>query len=184
MSDNTRFLTLINHGAKPIKGAGNQDGLLPLKMDCWEKQKAGAMVHHVGRLIVNSGAPYAQIFRDLPNEVAGRLEPIPEGVYHPGPLEFASGVWGDYSVNFPEVQSPIWQVIHRTRSIGNHLDGNRVWAPGSAACPVFRTMGDVKIFVGWFQGDPYRMTSIWVDWWNVGRVNLPPGIQELLDRLK
>lgn len=177
----SRFLTLINHGAKPIQGAGNQDGLLPLKLDCWDKQGG---LHHVGRLIVNSGAPYAQIFRDLPNEVAGRLEPIPEGTYTPGPLEFASGVWGDYSALFPDVQSPIWQVIHRDRAIGFHLDGNRSWAPGSAACPVFRTMYDLKQYVEWFQKDPHRMSSVWVDWWQAKNNNLPPGVQALLDKMR
>lgn len=179
-----RFLTLVNYGTKPISGAGNQDGLLPLKLDCWshtgktgkvDGQEVPLYEHH-GRLIVNSGQPYAQIFRDLPHEVSGQLEPIPEGRYTPGPLEFASGRWGDYSKDFPEVESPIWMVIHRLRAIGFHLDGNRLWAPGSAACPVFRDRQDMKTFVAWHQEDPWCMTSVWVDWWQVKEQNLPKGL--------
>lgn len=171
----SRFLTLTNAGVQPVENAGNQTGLYPLRLDCWEKSGAGYI--HVGRLIVNSGQPWAQEFTDLAHERPGRYEPIPEGRYQPGPLEFASGRWEDYSGEFREIQSPIWMVIHRTRAIGFHLDGNREFSPGSAGCPVFRSMSDLKIFVGWHRGNANEMTSLWVDWSGVGGTNLPPGLK-------
>lgn len=169
-----KFLTITNKGCKPIVGHGNQAGLWPLKLDCWENRN-GVFINH-GHLIVNSGQPWAQEFRDLPHEVAGQYEPIPEGKYTPGPLEFASGRWGDYSSEFKEIQSPIWCVIHRTRAIGFHLDGNRTNSPGSAACPVFRSNQDMRTFVDWWEEDPFCMTSVWVEYVNVAGVTLPKGL--------
>lgn len=169
-----KFLTITNQGSKPITGAGNQDGLWPLKLDCW-RNLGNEKYSHLGRLIVNSGQPWAQYFRDLPHEVVGQYEPIPEGRYTPGPLEFASG-WKIWSGNFPEIQSPIWCVIHRARAIGFHFDGNRTTSPGSAACPVFRSLPDCHTFTDWWEDDPFMMTSVWVEYVGVGGRTLPPGL--------
>jgi hypothetical protein len=167
-----RFLTLEKWRQLGPE-AGNQAGLWALLLDCWQRDGAG--FDHVGRLIVNSGQPYAQVFRTLDRQVSGRFEPLPEGVYTPGPVEFASGIWGDYSQQFHEVQSPIWWTIYGPRSIGGHLDGNRRDSPGSAACVVYRTMDDLKTYVNWCEGDPYKMTSLWVNW-HLGTVKYPAGL--------
>lgn len=120
--------------------------------------------NHLLRLVVNSGSPGRQNFRTLADQHIGELEPVPEGVYQPGPLEAASGNLKDYFRRFPEIDSPIWQVIYRARAIGFHLDGNRAWAPGSAGCVVFRSLADCRSYTELFLADPFRLKELYVDW--------------------
>lgn len=168
-----RFLTLTKRQLIGPTG-GNQEGLWTLNLDCWQRQ--GEKFAHIGRLIVNSGQPFAQRFRTLDHQVAGEYEPLPEAVYTPGPLEWASGKWGDSRALFPAVQSPIWATIYGPRAIGFHLDGNRGTSPGSAACVVFRTNADMHTYVEWHEGDPYKFSSLWVNW-DLGSIQFPHGLQ-------
>lgn len=163
----SRFLTLVKWKQLGSE-AGNQSGLWSCFLDCWEKQG----FKHVGRLVVNTGAPHRQNFRTKADQHIGELEPVPEGVYELGRLYFASGRWEDYTRRFPSIDSPTSQTIEPNRAIEFHLDGNRQWAPGSAGCVVFRTLDDLKTYVSWFQGDPNKMTSLHVCW-NLGTVKLP-----------
>lgn len=169
----TRFLTLSKWFQ--IFDAGNQTGLWALLLDCF--QRKGNTFDHIGRLVVNSGAPHRQYFRKKKDQRIGELEPIPEGIYPlaNSPLSFASGVWGDYSKRYNSIDSPVSQTIEPNRAIEFHLDGNREWAPGSAGCVVFRSMNDLKTFVSWFDKDPLKMSNLFVNW-NLGSVHWPAGL--------
>lgn len=127
------------------KGPLQANGLYDLALDAFQNK------NYLGRIWVNSGAPGHQTFRTVPQQVAGNLEPCPEGEYDLGPLDWAGGK-GNYDARFREINSPIWVVIMRSRAIGFHLDGNRLTAPGSAGCLVFKTMDDLKKFVNWWNG--------------------------------
>lgn len=126
--------------------------------------------NHLGTITVNSGAPGHQVFRARPQERTGLLEPCPEGEYDLGSLEWAGGK-GNYAAMFKEIDSPIWVTIYRRRAIGFHLDGNRLRAPGSAGCLVFKSMDDLKKFVNWWNGYG-AFTKCFVDW-GLGYVHPP-----------
>lgn len=108
-----------------------------------------------------SGAAGRQNFRRKSDEVAGRLEPIPEGVYSLGPLEWA-GKPGDYDTSWSSALGPVWVTIEPVRSIGFHLDANAIWSFGSAGCVVFPDEPTLRQFVSWWDDDP--PTTLTVDW--------------------
>lgn len=140
------------------------NGLWDLNLDAFQGKK------WIGRMLVNSGAPTRQVFRTEPRQRSGSLEPIPEGHYILGSLDWA-GKPGDYATQFPAIKSPIWVVIMRDRAIGFHLDGNRGYAPGSAGCIVFKTLDDLKRFVGWWN-EVGGFRDCLVDW-GLGYAPLP-----------
>jgi hypothetical protein len=146
------------------KGKLQSNGLYDINLDSWQNS------NYLGRIIVNSGAPGHQNFRTVPGEIAGNLEPCPEGEFDLGSLDWAGGK-GNYDQRFQEINSPIWVTIYRRRVIGFHLDGNRLTAPGSAGCLVFKTMDDLKKFVNWWNGyGPF--SKLYVDW-GLGYVKKP-----------
>lgn len=117
-----------------------------------------------------SGASGRQNFRRKSDAVAGALEPIPEGVYALGPLEWA-GKPGDYDTFWSSALGPLWVTIDPDRAIGFHLDANALWSFGSAGCVVFPDEPTLKRFVAWWDGDnPPRMLV--VDW-GLGSVEAP-----------
>lgn len=148
-------------------------GLVDLNLDAYQGTT------YIGRIVVNSGAPGKQNpenFRTVPKEKRLQLEPIPEGEFDLGPLLWA-GKPGDYTSNwFGTIQSPIWVLVYHARDIGFHLDGNRRTSPGSAGCPVFKTMNDLKKFVGWWEKyGPF--SKMYVDY-GLGHVNTPKPAQQ------
>ena len=152
------------------KGPKQANGLYDIYLDAWQNS------NYLGRLIVNSGAPGHQSFRTVPGQVAGNLEPCPEGEFDLGSLDWAAGRKGNYTTMFREIASPIWVVIMRSRAIGFHLDGNRLNSPGSAGCLVFKNMNDLKKFVSWY--DFGHFTKLYVDW-GLGYVKIPQDLKEL-----
>lgn len=148
-----------------------------------EKQKSGlwdlnleaySNGEKIGSLIVNSGSPKNQNFRTFPEQVTQELEPVPEGEYDLGSLEWSGGK-GNYNSYFKDIQSPIWVTIVRSRAIGFHLDGNRSYAPGSAGCVVFKDMNDLKAFVGWY--DKFgSFDKCYVDW-GLSHVKIPKPVK-------
>lgn len=111
---------------------------------------------------VYSGVASRQNFRTRASQVARRLEPIPEGVYTLGPIEWAGGQ-GNYDVVWSSALGPVWCDIDPTRAIGFHLDANSSVAPGSAGCVVFPTLAALQKFVRWFGGRnaPQRLIVNW-----------------------
>lgn len=156
-------------------GKINPQGLYELNLDAFQGE------NYLGRLIVNSGAPYKQKFRTVPNERAMNLEPCPEGEFDLGPLDWA-GKDGDYETLFREIKSPIWVMIYRSRAIGFHLDGNRKAAPGSAGCFVFKDLNDLKTFVNCWNGYGGFKKCL-VDW-GLNYVSVPEKLKELIKNPK
>lgn len=123
---------------------------------------------HVGSMFVRTGLAGSQNFRTLANQVTGQNEPVPEGEYILGKLEWAGGK-GNYSALYPTIKSPIWvEIIGWPRYIGFHFDAGY---PGTAGCVGFITMNDLKTFTGWY--DAYgHFSTLYVDW-GLGSVKVP-----------
>lgn len=157
------------------KGPLQPNGLHDIYLDAWQNS------NYLGRIVVNSGAPGHQAFRTVPTQVAGNLEPCPEGEFDLGPLDWAAGRKGNYTTLFREIASPIWVVIMRSRAIGFHLDGNRARSPGSAGCLVFKNMQDLKKFVSWYDFGVF--SKLYVDY-GLGYVNIPEDLKELFKNIR
>jgi hypothetical protein len=109
----------------------------------------------MGELMVVSGHPSAQQFRTGAASRAKSLEPLPEGRYGVGAIEWA-GTPGDYSASWGPGLGAVWVALsYQTpgttarSALGFHLDSNATAAPGSAGCVVFRSLADLRTFVAW-----------------------------------
>jgi GH24 family phage-related lysozyme (muramidase) len=119
-------------------------------------------------LSVTSGAPGAQAFRTGAASRSGSLEPLPEGRYGLGPVEWANGV-GNYSASWGPGLGAVWVAINyqtpgttARSALGFHLDSNIKTAPGSAGCVVFPSTDDLRKFVGWMNES--KPQHLFVDW--------------------
>jgi GH24 family phage-related lysozyme (muramidase) len=122
----------------------------------------------MAELLVVSGAAGAQAFRIGARSRAKSLEPLPEGRYSLGPVEWA-GQAGDYAASWGPGLGAVWVSLnyaapgHTSRSaLGCHLDENAKTAPGSAGCVVFRSTADLRTFVGWMS--QHRPRELYVNW--------------------
>lgn len=102
---------------------------------------------------VASGARGAQVLRrpQDPRSTPGNLEPIPQGRYRIGDIQFANGK-DNYEGSFGAGLGPVWVGLDADFSddrgaFGFHLDSNIGSSPGSAGCVVFRDLSDLKRFV-------------------------------------
>lgn len=140
---------------------------------------------------VRSGQPKYQNLRKAVDSMSGSAEPTPEGHYalgdydsfdQPGEngINWASGVVGDFSVNWESIASPIWTGIHPASdqpmhpvapraSMGVHLDNPAGW-PGTIGCVGLQSMEDCKRWYEWNMGE--RVTDLYVDY-GLGSVTLP-----------
>ena len=124
----------------------------------------------MGELLVVSGHKDAQRFRTGGRSKAGSLEPLPEGAYTVGPVEWASGKAGDYATKWTSPGlGPVWVAITykpptgtQRSDLGFHVDDNAPVAPGSAGCVVFRSTADLRTFVGWM--NQHRPKDLYVNW--------------------
>jgi lysozyme family protein len=115
-----------------------------------------------------SGQPWAQDF-DLPSDpgsVPGNMEPIPQGLYKIGDIQWSRG----RDVIVPGAKDgiggcfiPIVAAFEDDRgAFGFHIDSNIDTSPGSAGCVVFYTEAELREFIGFLrQYDPKRCI---VDW--------------------
>lgn len=117
---------------------------------------------------VASGARGAQVFRrpQDPRSVPGNLEPIPQGRYRIGSIEFANGK-DNYEGSFGAGLGPVWvgldaEFSDDRGSFGFHLDSNVGSSPGSAGCVVFRSLTDIKRFVAALRKHDCKVLN--VDW--------------------
>lgn len=115
---------------------------------------------------VASGARGRQTLRrpQDPRSVPGNLEPIPQGRYRIGSIEFANGK-DNYEGSFGAGLGPVWVSLDAEFSddrgaFGCHLDSNLAASPGSAGCVVFRDLSDLKRFVAALRKHNPRVLSV------------------------
>lgn len=142
-------------------------GLMRLNVELLQGNKA------IDRVAAVSGQPGKQYFRVGSQSRSGSLEPLPEGKWNLGNLEWASGKPGDFSRSWPDRNDglgPIWvsmtPTFSTTRSaIGFHLDNNaNRGLPGTSGCVGLATKSDLNKFVSWF-GNPKSSPKVaYVDW--------------------
>lgn len=121
-----------------------------------------------------SGQSWAQNFRTAGVSHSGSMEPLPEGYWTVGVLEFASGVQGDYSESWGDGLGPVYVELNctsptRRADIGIHLDANAPEVPGTAGCVGIPKAGadglaNLKKFVSWFKNTAESPQTIVVDW--------------------
>lgn len=122
---------------------------------------------HLGTEIFTcfSGQPSAQSFRKPsdPRSRPGNMEPIPQGTYRLGPVEWAGGK-GNWSASWGAGLGPVWISLTATFSddrsaFGIHLDSGPV---GSAGCVV---LPDVDTFKRLLTAlDLLKPTVLVADW--------------------
>jgi hypothetical protein len=129
--------------------------------------------NRVASLDVISGAPNAQRFRvpEDPLDFPGNLEPIPQGRYMIGDIQWA-GRRDDYTVDHAHPTNgigPIFVPIIKTfrdpqprDAFGFHLDRNKSGFPGSAGCVCPMTMSDLQELVRLLR--LYDPRDLFVDW--------------------
>lgn len=111
-----------------------------------------------GSCLVVSGAPGRQNFRRAndPSAYAGSLEPIPEGRYAVGAVQWA-GKPGDWTVSFGPGIGPFLAALVPLQPLTGgrdafllHLDANRLLgAPGTAGCEGFIDTFNAQIYLDW-----------------------------------
>jgi lysozyme len=137
-----------------------------------------------------SGVPGAQAFRLPAASPAGSGEPLPEGYWDlgepeprprkrsgtPNPLvEFASGVTGDFSRDWPkdgDGLGPVWVSMYchawtARRFIGFHVDNNSSFSPGTDGCIGIindSNLNSLKKFYSWFKDSSLAPHLAIVDW--------------------
>lgn len=117
---------------------------------------------------VASGAVGCQALRKPsdPRSFPGNFEPIPQGNYEIGSIQFA-GDNDDYETNHSAGLGPVWVPLSATFSddrgaFGLHLDGNISSAPGSAGCVVVANVDDLKRLVAALR--KYDPKTLQVQW--------------------
>ena len=146
--------------------------------------------NEVDRLTIVSGQPGAQEFRTADVSRRGSMEPLPEGYWTVGVIEFASGVNGDYSENWPMLGDglgPVYVELNCTSptgrgDIGIHLDNNADVSPGTIGCPGIPKAGadglaNLKKFVGWFANSANAPERLVVNW-GLGTVETTLGLTQ------
>lgn len=122
----------------------------------------------MGVLTAYSGSHRNQAFRRGVDSKARSNEPLPEGLWSIGDIDWAAGK-DNYQASWGPGLGAAWvpityQAPGRTgrSAIGFHLDENVNSAPGSAGCVVFRTKADLQQFLAWLRSDDPR--QLYVDW--------------------
>jgi len=119
-------------------------------------------------LLVVSGAPGRQGFRRGQDSRAGSLEPLPEGRYRVGDIEWRGGR-DVYAGSWGAGLGPVWVGIEyespgvtARSALGIHLDENQGSSPGTAGCVGIRSMDELKRLVSLLRKhDP---ALLFVDW--------------------
>ena len=118
--------------------------------------------------LVASGAIGAQNFRkpNDPQSVPGNLEPIPQGKYTIGEIEFVNGK-DNYSGTWGDGLGPVWigltaQFGDDRNAFGIHIDANISRAVGSAGCVVLEDEKEMKRLVAALREyDPKTLSVEW-----------------------
>jgi hypothetical protein len=122
----------------------------------------------MGVLTAYSGGPRNQVFRRGVDSRRGSGEPLPEGLWSIGDIDWKAGK-DNYSASWGPGLGAAWVPIEyqapgdtERSAIGFHLDENVISAPGSDGCVVFRTKADLASFIAWLRSDNPR--QLYVDW--------------------
>lgn len=128
----------------------------------------------IDSLTIISGQSWAQNFRTADVSRSGSMEPLPEGYWMIGDLEFASGVLGNYNASWGDGLGPVYVELNCTSptgrgDIGIHLDANEEVAVGTAGCVGIPKAGgdgltNLKKFVGWFANAAEAPERLVVNW--------------------
>lgn len=123
----------------------------------------------MGSLNVVSGIAGRQVFRKGSASRVGSLEPLPEGLWGIGDIEWASGRIDDYTSSWGPGLGAVWVPLTyrgpgttEREAVGMHLDANATASPGSAGCVTFNSVADLKTFVAWLRAGNPR--ELYVDW--------------------
>ena len=125
-----------------------------------------------------SGQPSRQSFRTAEISKSGSAEPLPEGYWKLGSVEWASGIRGDESKSWADSNDgvgPAWvsmQPTYQTErsDIGFHLDNNSYIYPGTVGCVGLLNKSDLRKFVSWF--DSYDAPKVAIVDWGLGTVEV------------
>ena len=119
-------------------------------------------------LLVVSGAPGRQGFRRGQDSKAGSLEPLPEGRYRVGDIEWKGGK-DVYAGSWGAGLGPVWVGIEyeapgttARSALGIHLDENQGSSPGTAGCVGIRSMDELKRLVSLLRKHDPKL--LFVDW--------------------
>ena len=119
-------------------------------------------------LLVVSGAPGRQGFRRGQDSKAGSLEPLPEGRYRVGSIEWKGGT-DVYAGSWGAGLGPVWVGIEyeapgttARSALGIHLDENQGSSPGTAGCVGIRSMDELKRLVSLLRKHDPKL--LFVDW--------------------
>ena len=120
---------------------------------------------------VISGAPGRQTFRlpDDPRSFPGNLEPIPQGRYTIGDIQWAGGK-DNYKIAHTHPTNgigPVFVPFIKTfpddrDAFGFHVDWNASTSPGSAGCVCVKTISDLQKLVSLLR--LYDPRDLYVDW--------------------
>ncbi|HEY9697359.1 MAG TPA: PPC domain-containing protein [Trichocoleus sp.] len=145
----------------------NADGLMQLQVSL---VKNGAVADQLSAV---SGQATKQAFRTADLSKSGSMEPLPEGYWTLGDVEWASGVKGDYTKSWADSNDglgPVWISMTPTyktdrTAIGFHLDNNvSKGMPGTVGCVGVLNKTDLSKLVSWFDDAKSAPKLAIVDW--------------------
>ncbi len=117
-----------------------------------------------------SGSPGCQLFLKPQDSrsVPGSLQPIPQGTYSVGIVEWAAGS-NNWKGSWGDGLGPVWIAIDPTftddrSSYGFHMDSNIEYSPGSAGCIVFDRQEKMMKLLTWLKDPRIRPQRLYVDW--------------------
>jgi hypothetical protein len=150
----------------------SSDGLAKLQVSL---MRDGKLIDSIAAV---SGQPSKQSFRTAEISKAGSAEPLPEGYWTLGSVEWASGIKGDESKSWADSNDgvgPTWvgmQPTYQTErsDIGFHLDNNSYIYPGTVGCVGLLNKSDLRKFVSWF--DSYDAPKVAIVDWGLGTVEV------------
>lgn len=154
-----RYLRLVT------VGGADSDGCLKLQLQLCENID-GVQFKVVDIVPCRSGQPYHQYLRVGSASLSGSMEPLPEGYYAVGKMEFASQKWGDYSSSFSDNVGPIWAALTpkmptERSALGIHKD---LPPPSTVGCIGIPVQADVEKAVSWFKDDALAPVALTVNW--------------------
>ncbi len=150
----------------------NSNGLAELQVSL---MRDGKLIDSIAAV---SGQPSRQSFRTAEISKSGSAEPLPEGYWKLGSVEWASGIKGDESKSWTDPNDgvgPAWvsmQPTYQTErgDIGFHLDNNSYIYPGTVGCVGLLNKSDLRKFVSWF--DSYDAPKVAIVDWGLGTVEV------------
>lgn len=143
------------------------NGLMQLQVSL---VKNGAVVDQLSAV---SGQATKQAFRTADASKSGSMEPLPEGYWLLGDVEWASGIKGDYTKSWPDPNDglgPVWIAMTPTyktdrSEIGFHLDNNvSKGMYGTVGCVGVLNKTDLSKLVSWFDDAKSAPKLAIVDW--------------------